>query len=428
MKNILILTMILFPLMGISQCFISFVSTTAGGSNASGQYAIQFEVQFTNAPTTGNLVFQINDGISTYDTLIPAPFSSPTFGSLSFMAANGNSCAPTAFFSDEPTCTITSGTYNAPMFFPCIVDGGTHSELITGNSILNGVLTWGDQLSLTTNGDYVHHDSVSTLNVDHDPGFGYLLYTCPPDELQRPDPFDPCLVGIIGFGDSFQDENVMGSIYNSVPQAAITNNTIYIAAFPFYSMVDNIYSWSVGTQDWCYDWGDVFPITYLDSIAMDSISDPVNGSVDFTISGGYPALNGSNFTISDVLPVSANISQTVISNNGSFTLSSLENGDNYSFVITDDAGSIRYVNHGYLNVVRAELENISLAPNPFGSHIDLSNVPDGTAISMYDSKGSLLKKYSNQHLSFIETSELQSGVYFLHFELNGLMSLRKIVK
>ena len=64
-----------------------------------------------------------------------------------------------------------------------------------------------------------------------------------------------------------------------------------------------------------------------------------NGTVTVTISGGYPELLGGNYSISNILPATASVSPNPLTvSGGTVTISGLQDGDMYSFDVTDDNG------------------------------------------------------------------------------------------
>ena len=89
------------------------------------QYDMSGEVSFTDPPTTGQLIVQNCFG---FQEVFNAPFTSPQTYSFTGLTQDGQPCSMTAFFTDEPSCTIT-GSVQAPppiTFFSsnCVVGGG----------------------------------------------------------------------------------------------------------------------------------------------------------------------------------------------------------------------------------------------------------------------------------------------------------------
>ena len=89
------------------------------------QYDMSGEVSFTDPPLTGQLIVQNCFG---FQEVFNAPFVSPQTYSFTGLTQDGQLCSMTAFFTDDPACTIT-GSIQAPppiTFFStnCIVGGG----------------------------------------------------------------------------------------------------------------------------------------------------------------------------------------------------------------------------------------------------------------------------------------------------------------
>ena len=422
MKTLLLILMSL-PLVANAQCFFSNLNINIGPCQVGNFYQLTAVAQFSNAPATGNLVLEVNDGVNITDTIIPGPFTSPTNMTLSFLHATGYNCTVTAYFSDQPGCNI-SLNYTAPLACDCTVDVGTFTSQINGYSIIPTVLTWGDELSLLSNYDNVLHDSVP--GIPYAPGLAYLVYTCPPSLGSLPTG-DPCLAGFVSFSYDYYDINNGASIYNSFPPQNITNNTIYYVPITMYDTLNGVYATSYNGGQWCYDYGDVFPVTYLDSIGVTTTPNPVNGTCAFNIFGAYPALNGSNFTISEILPITANPDMTTVANNGTFQLSGLQNGQNYSFKISDDAGSVKYVNNYYVGIKEQKTEKIAVSPNPFSEQITVSNISEPTKITLHDATGRIVGTYQTSQNLQVDSSKLSRGVYLLSVQSsNGRQTMRLV--
>ncbi|MFL2570356.1 MAG: PKD domain-containing protein, partial [Parvicellaceae bacterium] len=89
------------------------------------QYDMSGEVSFTDPPLTGQLIIQNCFG---QQEVYNAPFTSPQTYSFTGLNQDGQLCSMTAFFTDDPTCTISTDIQAPPpiTFFSsnCTVGGG----------------------------------------------------------------------------------------------------------------------------------------------------------------------------------------------------------------------------------------------------------------------------------------------------------------
>ena len=84
--------------------------------------------------------------------------------------------------------------------------------------------------------------------------------------------------------------------------------------------------------------GTPFAVQYLPEITFTETTDCNAGTATFTILGGLPEMDGSNYTASNLLPATATFDNTTASHNGTITISGLQHGDMYSFDIIDVNG------------------------------------------------------------------------------------------
>ncbi|MBN8694929.1 MAG: gliding motility-associated C-terminal domain-containing protein [Bacteroidetes bacterium] len=304
-------------------------------------YTVNGTIQYTSPPSTGVLTISVNNGTTSYDTIINPPFTSPDNWSISNIPADGSNITITATFSANPACTSTI-TSTAPAACACAADIGTFTINMTGNSNVNYVLCFGDQITVTANGDYTPPEIANNPpGPTYDPGIAWLVYSCPPTVAVNPDPVntvpsDPCFLGIIDFN-NFTDANDL-SLLNSFPPGTFTNSTIYFVPLTMYSVVDGVYSY-VNTTMPCYDMGTPIAVTYLTNITHTETQDCNAGTVTTTINGGLPALNGSQFTAvpGSLSPATASFANTTANNGGTITIQGLVNGP-FSFQVEDANG------------------------------------------------------------------------------------------
>jgi len=89
----------------------------------------------------------------------------------------------------------------------------------------------------------------------------------------------------------------------------------------------------------CVNVGPGVAVTYLDPIITSNPTENCqNGSFSITVSGGYPAIFGGNFTASNLQPATASFVTSSVPNGGTIVINGLQNGDMYSFDIIDANG------------------------------------------------------------------------------------------
>ena len=298
-------------------------------------FQVTGDMAFTSDPGTGFLIVEVDNGTTVYDTIINPPFTSPQTYSISGIPADGSGITVTVYFSADPTCTATLNS-NAPADCACAADVGT----FTTNS---NVICFGDQVNITSNLDGTPPgEATNPPGPTYDPGIIYLAYTCPPsvfppDDLWdvNGDPVDPCLIGVVSFGNDYSDPNSNGAPPNyGLPY---TDNTIYYVPITGYSLVDGFYSYT-NTNVSCYDMGAPIAVQYLPEVIGTPTEDCFAGTVTVVVSGGLPAVDGSLFTGSNLVPGTASFTNGTAADGGSILVSGLLDGDNYSFDITDANG------------------------------------------------------------------------------------------
>jgi len=324
-------------------CNINNFTANIGACQPNNSYTVNGTIDFTTGITTDSLVITINDGVNTYDTIIYPPYVSPMNWSISGMNSNGNNITITATFATDPSCTVSLNS-TAPASCGCVAQIGNFNVTMTGNGTTNYILCFGDQIDITSN---IGYNPPAVANNPpgpaYNPGIGYLIYSCPPtigtvpsnvapnDDITN----DPCFVGVVGFGNGFSDINTNGQPSWVGPW---TNNTLYYVPITFYDTISGTYSY-VNTTMPCYDMGNPIAVQYLPQIvSANPTEDCLDSSFTITITGGYPAINGSNFTASNLSPANASFINTTTPNGGTIQINGLLNGDMYSFDVVDDNG------------------------------------------------------------------------------------------
>ena len=303
-------------------------------------YGVDGTIEFTSPPTTGQLVVEVDNGTNIYDTIIALPFTSPMNWSISGIPSDGAASSVTVYFTADPTCSSTIN-YTAPTSCACFADIGTFTATITGSSNNNYVLCYGDQIDIQTNNDWVGPgEQFNPPGPTYTPGVSWLMYSCPPTVAVTPDPNnnvpdDPCFLGLVS-DFNFSDVNDMGWI-NSYPPGTFTDNTIYWVPITMYDINGGTYSYVNGTIP-CYELGAPFAVQYLPEFSSTYTEDCLAGTADITLNGGLPAIDGSNFTVSNLQPTTASFVNTTAPDGGTITISGLQGGDNWSFDVVDGNG------------------------------------------------------------------------------------------
>ncbi|MCO5269214.1 MAG: choice-of-anchor L domain-containing protein [Brumimicrobium sp.] len=324
-------------------CLINnFEANIAACDGPTNTFTISGIVEFTDAPTTGQLIVSDCNG---HQQTFNAPFTSPISYSISGIPADGANCSITAQFSADPTCTSTI-SYTNPSDCSCIVNIGTFDINLIGDGQQNYKLCYGDILTIDPNGGFVPSADLGgdpMLPAVYLPGVGYMVYSCPPTVFPPADLLtDPCFVGwVASSGGNAGDPGIFIPNQNGTPPnfgTPFTNNTLYIVPITMYDTLNGWYSYT-NSGDNCYDMGAAIAIQYLPQvISSNPVEDCAAGTFSVSVSGGLPQIDGSNFTASNLLPATASFSTATCANGGTITVTGLQNGDMYSFEITDDNG------------------------------------------------------------------------------------------
>lgn len=310
-------------------------------------YPISGNLGFTSAPAGGQLIVQVDNGTTTYDTIINPPFIGPGYSwSISGIPSDGAASTVTVFFTADPGCSITI-PYNAPSSCFCNAQIGTFTDNITGGSVNNWVLCFGDQIDITPNGDLTPPDEQFPVPPNgppppYDPGIWWFLYSCTPTVAVTPDPVllpwvdDPCFLGAFNT-QSLNDLNDM-AIINSYPPGTFTDNIAYWIPITMYGMSTGTVSYVTGNTLPCYMMGSPYPVQYLPEFTSSDVEDCIAGTATVTVNGGVPELDGSNFTASNLLPATASFANTTATHGGNIVVTGLNGGEMWSFGVTDGNG------------------------------------------------------------------------------------------
>jgi len=312
-----------------STCFMSFFSTNIGACNPTDNtFEITGTIEFSVPPTTGQLIVSDCNG---NQAVFNPPYTSPTNYTISGIDSDGTTnCSITAQFTADPDCAITISPFDYPEACVCEAEIGSFNDMLIGDGTENPwVLCFGDEVDIIGNGDFVGSQDFNLNGVTYDPGVWLLVYECPPTVFPSGDiNTDPCLLGVASTADQ------AWTIANSTG----SGNTLYYVPVTMYSMVDGIYAISINGGEWCYDLGPTYPVTFLPQIVTNITQDCQAATASVTVSGGLPAVNGSQFTGSNLSPANASFASNTVNNGGTFVINGLEDGDNWSFDIVDGNG------------------------------------------------------------------------------------------
>ena len=257
--------------------------------------AVNGSIEFTNPNNVGtSLVVSINDGTNTVDTTIFPPFTSPQAWSVSGLDPSATTYNIDYYFTDYVACVNSTS-----ISCGCSADAGTSTASITGSGSTDFVLCENDEITLVDNGDWTAPDDFGTLGgLPYNPAIGWMIYDCPPTPGISP-VNDPCFVTILSAVNTASDVND-GTTWWNTWAGNFTNNTAYIVPITLYTydVAQDIYMLNTN----CFDVGPATAVTYLDPITSTVVEDCPNGTVTVTVTGGDPALNGTDFTASNLLP------------------------------------------------------------------------------------------------------------------------------
>lgn len=301
-----------------------------------GSGIVDGNLEFNTPPATGTIEIEIFDGTSTQTTSLSQPLTSPAAWQVTGLDPAAATYVITYYFSDFPSCEQTFS-----IICGCSASGGTNSGSITGDGLNDFILCDGDQIDITSNNNYTLPDDEGPL-VDangnqfaYQPAYTYLVYGCPPTPGVYPGD-DPCFAGILPSDGSMADINGPGSIFSQFPPGLLPNNQIYYVPVTLYHFDPTTQTYIINTACWAL--GTPTIVSYLPPITTNVVDDCQTNTVTVTVSGGYPEVWGGDFTASNLQPATASFVNTTCQNGGNIVIDGLQNGDMYSFDITDANG------------------------------------------------------------------------------------------
>ncbi|TNF48169.1 MAG: hypothetical protein EP305_06155, partial [Bacteroidetes bacterium] len=331
----------------ISQpCYISNMSANIGTCQTDNTFPVTGTFVYQNNPGSGSVVVTVTNSSGSYTQTFNPPFvNGQTYNfNITNCISDGSPLTVTVAFTADPACT-NSVSSTSPMSCGCSADIGTFTAGITGSSSTNYVLCFGDEIDITANGDYTApEEALDPPNAGgYEPGITWLVYSCPPTIALTPSSTppndwignDPCLLGMYSDFDMY-DINDQYWI-NAYPPGTFTNNTVYFVPITMYNLTESLYSY-VNTSLPCYDMGTPVAVQYLPNITVTTTTQC--SGVTATISGGLPALNGSQFTAvpGSITPAGGSFVNTTASNGGTIAVTGLTPGAAYSFQVQDANG------------------------------------------------------------------------------------------
>lgn len=326
-----------------TSCLMNTFSANISACDPNSTFGISGDFTYSGNPGTGTVIVEVNNGTTTYTQTFNPPFvDGQTYNyNITGIPSDGAASTISVYFSADPTCT-QSIPYTAVADCSCAADIGTFTESLTGQTTTNYVLCYGDGVDVNTNGDSSNPDEqFNPPGPAYDPGIGFLVYSCPPSVGLTPSATedivnDPCFLGVWGFGDLSE---INDQYWMTTYPGTFTNNTVYFVPITFYSMAGGYYSYT-NTSVPCYDLGTPYAVQYLPQMTSSQTQDCATGEVTATFSGGFPAVDGSLFTVvpGSMTPATASFVNTTCSNGGNIVLGGLVVGDNYSFDVADNNG------------------------------------------------------------------------------------------
>ena len=318
----------------VNLCNIDFLEANLGACDpANNAFDITGQVQFSNAPASGQLIVETCNG---QQAVFNAPFVSPINYSILDITSDGLACDVTAYFTAAPTCTNSIAFVN-PVSCGCYVSAGTYANTTLGDSNSPNYLCFNDQFSITSNNDYIFSGDAFDNTIIYNPAIWYLVYSCPPTIAQGGYvETDPCLVGSVSSQDIVDLND--GSFLAQFPAGTFTSNTVYFTPITMYDVTTNTYSFT-NFAGLCYDLGPTYTYTYLPEIIEGtSTQNCVGQTLTVGFSGGAPELLGTSFTATNLSPVNAFFVDDVAPNNGTIVVGGLLDGDIVSYTIEDQYG------------------------------------------------------------------------------------------
>lgn len=315
-----------------------------------------FDVTITSAPTT-TFSYQESYYCSYNGVISPSVMPSITGGT--FSAASGldlnGSTGAIDFGNSTPGTYIiyytTPGVCPATATFTMSVHPSLcncNTSLPNFEAFINGVqvnindlnLCYGDTLEIAPQAGsaWSPHPLYPGSSTPYSPQLGMDIYNCPPTNFAPNDLYSGnlCYAGVSApqTGHSW---TIINDITNFPPFVnAVDDTTLYLVPHTMYnSNTVTVYNSTLGNR--CYS-VDSIEVNFLPEISGIFTENCLDSSVTLQISGGLPASDGSDFTISNITPATASATPNNVGHNGTSIIYPVDNNSGYGFTATDAGG------------------------------------------------------------------------------------------
>ncbi|MES2800361.1 MAG: PKD domain-containing protein [Bacteroidota bacterium] len=327
-------------------CLITNLTANIGTCQTNNSFPVTGTFSYSNSPATGTVTVTVTNGTGSQSQVFNAPFTNGTNFNYNIPNnySDGSALTVTVVFSASPACTMSLSSTSPPNCL-CPAQIGTFTTTTTnGNTTSPIVLCFGHEVEITANNNYTPPGiALAPPNPGgYEPGITWLVYSCPPTVALVPSltediPDDPCLLGLYSDFDMY---DINDQYWMTNFPGVFTNNTVYFVPITMYNLTEGLYSY-VNTSMPCYDLGTPIAIQYLPDVTFTQVQSCT--AVTATVTGGLPAVNGSQFTASGLTPANATFGNTTANNGGTITVNGLTPGQAYSFTVTDGNGCPRVI-------------------------------------------------------------------------------------
>ncbi|MGB0840231.1 MAG: hypothetical protein ACPGXL_08830, partial [Chitinophagales bacterium] len=273
--------------------------------------------------TSGNTYWAPNGSLAAFDGLdLNGLWTLDVVDTSSSGGQNGTLLSWSLHFSDG-TCSMD-----------CAIDAGTINAAVTGQSNQNYILCNDDQITLSSNNDFMLPPAGCAGCLS---GFAFLYYECPPTSLDNLS--DPCYTLVFNTNETLNLTNNGGdnSTLLSNLNANLVNNTFYLV--PQVRDADYYFpNPSIGYTDFnnddCYTIADeAVEITFLNPITFQTNATCQGMTVK--IEGGYPEFYADNYSLVVNSPTGAVLSNNEPQHGEKIVISNVSAGDLIELNVTD---------------------------------------------------------------------------------------------